>query len=68
MYSNFWTKKIRYEVDAIIKKKNEKKIYKLIPETKIRANQVVIINNDCPISGWDDKKNTIGIKIKKLKK
>ena len=66
MYSNFETKKIRYDVKPIKKLKNKKKIIKLIPETNTKTSQVNNIINVWPRSGCDIKNKTIGNNKNKL--
>ena len=47
---------------------NEKNKNILIPDTKIRANQIVVISKVCPKSGWEISINKTGIRIAALKK
>ena len=63
IYSNFGKKTIKYESIEKIAVKKEKKNIKLIPETNTNDNQVKIINNVWPISGWETKSNIIGMTI-----
>ena len=49
-------------------KKQTKKINKFIPETKIKANHVKIINKDWPISGCEINNKIIGTNKNRLNK
>ena len=68
IYSNFGTKIIKYEnvIPAVIINEKNKNI--LIPDTKIKANQIVVISSVCPISGCEISISKTGISIIALKK
>ena len=51
-----------------LNQKIKKKIIRLIPDIKIKLNQVRKIKKLWPISGWAINSNITGIIIKKLKK
>ena len=59
---------MRYNNVNNIAVKNKKKIKRLIPDIKIKLNQVKNTKKVCPISGCVTKRNIIGKIAKKLKK
>ena len=65
MYSNFWTKKIKYKKTKINNINNIPKKIKLIPEVKIKIDQLKNTKRVCPISGWAAKNNAIAKVTKK---
>ena len=70
VFNNYWDGYFNclYERIKIKIPNNPKKINKLIPETKIKANHVKIISIDCPISGCEINNKIIGTIKNRLNK